>query len=62
MKLLLGLYEQQRTNFTKDPAGAAKLIKIGERKPDASLPPVELAAMTEVAQAILSADATVWKR
>ena len=45
-----------------DPAGAAKLIGIGEGKPDASLPPVELAAMTEVAQAILNLDATIWKR
>jgi hypothetical protein len=62
MKLLLALYDQQRACSAKDPASAAKLVRIGDRKPDASLTPAELAAMTEVAQAILNADATVWKR
>ena len=39
-----------------------RLLKIGERKPDASLPAPEVAAATVVAQTILNLDATVWER
>jgi hypothetical protein len=62
LKLLVNLYHDQRSLFEKNPADAASLIKIGERKADAALPPVELAAATVVAQTVLNLDATVWKR
>jgi len=47
--------------FTATPADAIKLINVGESKPDASLPPVELAAWTLVANQILNMDETLNK-
>lgn len=61
-KLLLGLYAAQRQFYTTNPEAAQKLLTVGERKPDSSLPPIEVATATAVAQAILNLDATVWKR
>jgi len=62
LKLLVGLYEQQRANYSQDPGGAAGLIKIGDSKADPALSPAELAAATVLAQTILNLDATIWKR
>jgi hypothetical protein len=59
---LAALYDQQRFLFARDTEAAAKLIAIGERKPDPSLPPAEVAAATMLAQTILNLDATIWKR
>jgi hypothetical protein len=61
-RLLVALYEQQRWLFRRDLDGAAKLTRFGDRKPDPSLPPAELAAATVLAQAILNLDATIWTR
>jgi hypothetical protein len=61
-KLLVALYEQQRALFGQEPEAAAKLIRIGASQPDPGLSPVDLAAATVVAQAILNMDATIWKR
>jgi hypothetical protein len=61
-RLLVALYEQQRWLFRRNPGEAVKLIKIGERKPESTLPPEELAAATVLAQTILNLDATIWKR
>jgi hypothetical protein len=61
-KLLTDMYADQRASFAQEPEAAAKLIAVGESKADASLPPVELAAATALAQTILNLDATVWKR
>jgi hypothetical protein len=61
-KLLVGLYHDQLALFQANPVDAASLLKIGERKADASLPSSELAAATVVAQTVLNLDATVWKR
>src|SRR4051794_14071109 len=36
LKLLMALYEQQRWLFRTEPDEAAKLIRIGDRKPDPS--------------------------
>ena len=58
----MALYEQQRWLFRKEPDQAAKLVRIGERQPDPSLAPAEVAAATILAQTILNLDATVWKR
>ena len=62
LKLLTALYEEQCWLFRKEPDEAGKLIHIGDRKPDPTLPPGEVAAAAILAQTILSLDATVWKR
>ena len=61
MRLLAGL-ARQRGAYASDPAAAEKLLKIGERKADSSLPAPEVAAMTVLVQVILNSDAVVWKR
>jgi hypothetical protein len=62
LKLLEELLAEQTAIFKGEPERAEKLIGAGERKRDASLDPVELAAMTAVSQTIMNLDATVWKR
>jgi hypothetical protein len=62
VRLLLALYDQQRLLFGKQPDPAAKLIRIGARPPDPTLPPADLAAATVLAQTILNLDATIWER
>jgi len=62
LKLLTGLYASQRDLFARSPDEAAKLLKLGETKPDPSLSPTELAAATVVVQTIMNLDATIWKR
>jgi len=62
LKLLEELLAEQASIFKGEPERAEKLIAVGERKRDASLDPVELAAMTSVLQAIMNLDATIWKR
>ncbi len=62
LKLLVALYDDQRAQFAQEPESAAKLIKVGESKPDPTLSAVDLAAATVLAQAILNLDATIWKR
>jgi len=61
-RLLGAFYERQRALFAGKPAEAAKLLGIGDRKPDAALPPAEVAAAAVLAQAILNVDATIWER
>jgi hypothetical protein len=60
--ILLALLADQRAVYGDDPAAAARLATIGASAPEAGLDPVELAALTIVAQAILNADATIWLR
>ncbi len=62
LNLLEELFAEQAVIFKTEPERAEKLIAAGERKRDASLDPVELAAMTSVSQTIMNLDATVWKR
>ncbi|HZM02754.1 MAG TPA: DUF1553 domain-containing protein, partial [Candidatus Saccharimonadales bacterium] len=61
-KLLVQLLREQAAIFAKEPNRARQLIAVGDRKADPSLKPIELAAMTELTQAILNLDATIWKR
>jgi hypothetical protein len=61
-QLLSDLYTEQRAEFERDPQGAAKLIHIGDSKPDSALPPADLAAATILAQTVLNLDATIWER
>ncbi|WP_395088159.1 DUF1553 domain-containing protein [Armatimonas sp.] len=61
-RLLEQLYATERQLFTADPASAAKLLTVGEKKTDPALNPIEVACATAVAQAILNLDTTIWKR
>lgn len=48
-------------HFQSDPAGAARLIAVGESSPDESLDVIELAAYTSLMNAILNLDEVVTK-
>ena len=61
-KILVGLFDDAKKRFKDEPERATKLIKVGDKKSEPTLDATELAAATEVAQAILNLDATVWKR
>jgi hypothetical protein len=61
-RLLLELFKEQAAIFASEPGRATNLLKVGEHKPEASLDPIQVAAATSVAQAVLNLDATVWKR
>ena len=60
--ILTRLYRNQLELFQQDPQSARSLRSVGMRSTQAGLRPIPLAALTVVAQAILSMDATVWKR
>lgn len=60
--LLAALYKEQMTLFQSDPNSAARLIHIGDSKPDPALSSVSLAATTVLAQSVLNLDATLWSR
>jgi hypothetical protein len=62
LRLLVEMYEGQRALFGKDPAGAQKFLKVGDRPPAAGLDPVELATAAATAGAILNLDAAVTAR
>ncbi|MFM8933956.1 MAG: DUF1549 and DUF1553 domain-containing protein, partial [Gemmataceae bacterium] len=51
--------ERDRKRFTQDPAGAEKLIALGEAKPRPGLKPVDLAAYTLAANVLLNLDECV---
>jgi hypothetical protein len=61
-KLLTQLLTEQAEIFAKEPDRARQLVAVGDRKADPSLKIVDLAAMTELTQAVLNLDATIWKR
>ncbi len=61
-KVLRELLMEQKELFAKEPDRAEKLVSVGDQKRDPALNPVELAAATALAQAIMNADATIWKR
>lgn len=60
--ILIETLAEQRTYFREHLSDAAKLIAIGDSKPDAKLRPSDLAAMTVVVQTILNSDSAIWKR
>jgi hypothetical protein len=59
---LVQLYERQRQRFAADVAAADKLMHVGISKRGHHLNPVELAAWTVVAQAILNLDEIITRR
>ena len=53
---------QQREFFQQSPEDTAKFLAVGDQPYDEHLDAVELAAMTVVAEALLSYDETITKR
>ena len=60
--VLRRLYAEQRELFAADPDAARHLLAVGDSKNDASLDPVDLAAGTVLAQALLNFDEAVMRR
>ena len=60
-KVLLAAFERQRDSFKKNPADAAKLLRVGESKADAKLDAAELAALASVCGLIMNLDEAVTK-
>jgi hypothetical protein len=58
---LTAAYRDFLAGYQRDAEAARKLIAVGESKPDASLPPTELAAYTMVGNLILNLDAVLTK-
>ncbi|MFN3166284.1 MAG: DUF1553 domain-containing protein [Phycisphaeraceae bacterium] len=61
-ELLMGLLERQRAYYAGTKTDAQKLRSQGEMKIDETLDDAEVAAWTSVVQAVMNADATVWRR
>jgi len=51
--------QTQRRYFQSHPEAAKAFLAVGDSKPDASLDPVELAAMTSVARVLMNLDETL---
>ena len=62
MKVLLQLHAEQHELFTADPAQAQKLLTVGEAPNDKTLNPIDLAAGTVLAEAIINLDEAVMRR
>ena len=60
-KALQTLYTEQLEEFSKDPEAAKQLLETGESQLQAGLDPVEWAAHTMVANALLSFDEVIEK-
>jgi hypothetical protein len=60
--VLKQLLTEQRELFAADPSAAAKLLAVGEAKPDPSLDPADLAAGTVLGIALLNHDEVVMRR
>lgn len=61
-KVLLDLFQKQKTAFDRQPSMTEGWLSTGEYKHPASLPASELAALTVTASAIMNSDACVVKR
>jgi hypothetical protein len=62
VKLLTELLSEQRALFQRDGDAAQQLLKVGQKPASANLSPVDLAAATVVAQALLNLDEVVYRR
>jgi hypothetical protein len=56
---LLGAYEQQLAGFREDPKAAELLLKVGESPVPEDLDPIELSALTAVANVLLNLNETI---
>ncbi|WP_372721708.1 DUF1553 domain-containing protein [Novipirellula sp.] len=62
LSTLQQLLADEQAYYTKHPEAATELLSVGEAKLANDTDPSELAALTNVCQAILNLDATIWKR
>ena len=62
IEILQKLYQEQQKIFEADPDQAEKLLAIGEKEPDPSLPSTQVATATTVASTMLNFDDTITKR
>jgi len=62
LAVLKQLFQEQREMFADDQRAAAQLLAVGEEPNDPSLPPVDLAAGTILAEALLNHDEAVMRR
>jgi hypothetical protein len=62
LPILKRMFDEQRALFAADPSAAKKLLAVGEAKIDASLDPIDLAAGTVLAEAILNHDEAIMRR
>jgi hypothetical protein len=60
--ILAEMFAEQRALFEKNPKDAARLLAVGDKKPDGSLDQLDLAAGAVVCLAIQNHDAVVMKR
>jgi hypothetical protein len=61
IEIMSQLYQEQLDHFTKHPAEAEKLIKIGHKPHDGKIPAPQAAAATVLAQTLLNHDISVVK-
>jgi hypothetical protein len=62
LAVLKQLFQEQRELFADDQQAAAQLLAVGEAPNDPTLPPVDLAAGTVLAEALLNYDEAVMRR
>ncbi len=60
--VLLKLFAEQKSLFEKDPAAAKKLLAVGDKAADATLPAADLAAATVLANVLFNHDEAVMRR
>ena len=61
-ELLAGLHEEQHTIFAADPAKADAFLKVGDLPAPQDIPPVDLAAATVLASALINLDESITLR
>jgi hypothetical protein len=61
-KILTRALEQRRKSYQENPSAASKLLQVGESIRNQKLDPIELAAWTIVASAIMNLDETITKQ
>ena len=60
--VLVRMLAEQRAAFERDPAAARRLVAVGEKPADATLPAADLAAATAFANVLMSHDEVVTRR
>ena len=61
-QILAALFDEQLAEFSQTPEQATKLLKVGDHPANKDLDPLALAAMTVVAEGLMTYDETVMKR
>ena len=62
LQMLTGLLERQRARFTKNSDAAKQLVGVGKAGRAEKIDPIEVAAFTVVAQAVMNLDEAITKR